>query len=126
MNCLYQGLNSTEDAVILYRLLPHHSRNITDNILFSQCTDIINSYNNYILNVESSCGRPRVKNPGCTGHNYGLLGCSGNNGKLSILSQTQIVAYFVSIRLSSRSLTSFVCFFLWNSATPIYHFDLID
>lgn len=82
VNCLYMGLNSTQDSFLLYKLIPPYSKNITDSGLFRQCRDIIFHHSKDISRVEASCGRPKVRNPACTGHGNGLIGCNNESGKV--------------------------------------------
>ncbi|CAC5421589.1 unnamed protein product [Mytilus coruscus] len=76
-SCLNTNISIGKDMLILNELLPQNIFNFTEDV-FEKCHQVINNYHSYIQRVESSCGRPKAKNIGCTGHNYGLLDCSSS------------------------------------------------
>lgn len=89
-SCLNTNISIGKDMLILNELLPKNIFNFTEDV-FEKCHQVINNYHSYIQRVESSCGRPKAKNIGCTGHNYGLLDCSSSAGRMRVTGFVHVV-----------------------------------
>lgn len=76
-SCLHSNISIGKNILILNELLPQSIFNFTEDV-FEKCHQLINNYHSYIQRVESSCGRPKPKTIGCSGHNYGLLDCDSS------------------------------------------------
>ncbi|XP_063428747.1 uncharacterized protein LOC134711794 [Mytilus trossulus] len=89
-SCLHSNISMGKDILILNELLPQSIFNFTEDV-FDKCHQLINNYHSYIQRVESSCGRPKPKTIGCTGHNYGLMDCDSSVGGMRVTGFVHIV-----------------------------------
>lgn len=89
-SCLHSNISIGKNILILNELLPQSIFNFTEDV-FEKCHQLINNYYSYIQRVESSCGRPKPKTIGCSGHNYGLLDCDSSAGGMHVTGFVHIV-----------------------------------
>ncbi|VDI57991.1 Hypothetical predicted protein [Mytilus galloprovincialis] len=89
-SCLHSNISIGKNILILNELLPQSIFNFTEDV-FEKCHQLINNYYSYIQRVESSCGRPKPKTIGCSGHNYGLLDCDSSAGGMRVTGFVHIV-----------------------------------